>query len=173
MALTFTVGGTRGTFDDRDAREVAGVLDNAFGAEGDWEGCAPRAYGMLPEAGWTDLQHRAIEELGEFEVPNLLALDAQGRGVFLPANVQAVELPLSCGNTLQCASLHGLRRELAELAERWELPVDDAGLADVIGVNFDPDDGFVADAPEIVAYATLAMAANEAVRRDCPLWLVG
>ena len=38
MALTFTVGGARGTFEDRFADEVAEVLDHAFGAEGEWEG---------------------------------------------------------------------------------------------------------------------------------------
>ncbi len=37
----------------------------------------------------------------------------------------------------------------------------------------DPDDGWVADAPEILTFARLALAANEATRRDCPLWLVG
>ena len=174
MALTFTVGGTKGTFeDDGDAREVAGVLDNAFGAEGDWEGGDPRQFGGLAEAGWADLQRRAVEELGCHEVPNLLALDARGGGVFLPANVQAMSLPLSHGHMLQCASLHGLRRELAALAERWDVPVEDIALLELIEVDCDPDDGFVADAPEIVAYARLALAANEAVRRDCPLWIVG
>ena len=32
---------------------------------------------------------------------------------------------------------------------------------------------FVADAPEILTFARLALAANEATRRDCPLWVVG
>ncbi len=173
MALTFTVGGTKGTFEDRFAREVAVVLDNAFGAEGDWEGGDPCEFGDLYKAAWDDLQRRAIDELGEYEVTNLLALDAEGRGVFLPTHVRAVSLPLSQGQELRCASLHGLRRELAALAECWELPLDDAGLRDLVGIDCDPDDGFVADAPEIVAYARLALAANEAVRRDCPLWLVG
>ncbi len=40
MALSFTVGGTRGTFEDRFAEEVAEVLDHAFGGEGEWEGSA-------------------------------------------------------------------------------------------------------------------------------------
>ena len=41
MGLSFTVGGARGTFEERFADEVAGLLDNAFGAEGDWEGAPP------------------------------------------------------------------------------------------------------------------------------------
>jgi hypothetical protein len=42
-----------------------------------------------------------------------------------------------------------------------------------LNIHRDPDDGWVADAPEIRAFARIALAANEAVRRDCPLWLVG
>lgn len=173
MGLSFTVGGARGTFEDRFADEVAGVLDHAFGAEGDWEGVPPRHFGELAETGWGDLQRRAAEELGDDSVRNLLALGEDGRGVYLPANVQAVSLPLPAGSALRCASLPGLRRELAELAERWDLALDDEALKDLLGVHRDPDDGWVADAPEILTFARLALAANEAVRRDCPLWLVG
>ncbi len=84
-----------------------------------------------------------------------------------------MSLPLSIGGPLRCASLHGLRGELEELAARWDLPLDDEALLDLLRVHNDPDDGFVADAPEVVSFALLALAANEAVRRDCPLWLVG
>ena len=173
MGLSFTVGGTRGTFEERFASEVAGLLDNAFGAEGDWEGVPPRHFGELAGTGWSDLQRRAVEELGADSVPNLLALGAAGRGVYLPAHVRAISLPLSLGVPLRCASLPGLRRELADLAERWDLPLDDEGLRDLLHVHQDPDDGFVADCPEILSFARIALAANEAVRRDCPLWLVG
>ncbi|AGA30914.1 hypothetical protein [Singulisphaera acidiphila] len=173
MGLSFTVGGTRGTFEDSFANEVAGVLDHAFGAEGDWEGVPPHHFGELAETGWTDLQMRAVEILGADSVSNLLALGQDGRGVYLPANVQAVSLPLSAGAALQCASLPGLRHELAELAERWDLAIDDEALKELLNVHRDPDDGWVADAPEIRAFARIALAANEAVRRDCPLWLVG
>ena len=104
---------------------------------------------------------------------NLLAIGAEQGGVYLPAHVQTVSLPLSAGAPLSCASLPGLRTELALLAERWELPLDDEGLTELLNVTCDPDDGFVADAPEILTFARLALASNEAVRRDCPLWLVG
>jgi hypothetical protein len=173
MGLSFTVGGTRGTFDESFASEVAGLLDNAFGAEGDWEGSPPLNFGELIGSGWTDLQNRAAETLGGENVPNLLALGEEGRGVYLPAHVQAVSLPLSGGSPLRCASLPGLRSELAELAGRWDLPLDDDGLKELLQVECDPDDGFVADSPEVLVFARLALAANEAVRRDCPLWLVG
>ena len=36
MGLNCTVGGARGMFEGRFATEVAGLLDQAFGAEGDW-----------------------------------------------------------------------------------------------------------------------------------------
>lgn len=172
MGLNCTVGGAKGMFEGRFASEVAGVLDQAFGAEGDWEGTEPRQYGKLEGTSWAEFQDRAAEELGEEQIPNLLALDSEGRGVYLPANVQTVTLPLSAGN-LRCASLPGLRRELFALADRWELPLDDHALETILRVSSDPDDGFVADAPEVLAFARLALAANEAVRRDCPLWLVG
>jgi hypothetical protein len=171
MGLSCTVGGARGTFEERFADEVAGVLDNAFGAEGDWEGVPPRHFGELAGSGWSDLQARAADELGAESVPNLMALGDDGRGVYLPAHVQAVSLPLSRGEALRCASLPGLRSELAELATRWDLPLDDEGLKDLLNIHRDPDDGWVADAPEVLTFARLALAANEAVRRDCPLWL--
>jgi hypothetical protein len=173
MALSFTVGGARGTFDDPFAEEVAGVLDHAFGGEGEWEDTPPLHYGELADTGWSDLQRRAIEELGADLLPNLTALGDKGRGVYLPAHLQAVSFPLSAGGPLRCASLLGLRNELAELAERWVLPLDDDGLAALLRIARDPDDGWVADPPEILTFARLAMAANEAMRRDCPLWLVG
>jgi hypothetical protein len=172
MGLSFTVGGARGTFEASFADEVAGVLDHAFGAEGDWEGVPPRHFGELDAPGWAELQREAVEELGPEALPNLLALGDEGRGVYLPAHVQAVSLPLPHGEALRCASLPGLRSELAELAGRWELPLDDPGLDDLLRIYQDPDDGLVADAPEILVFARLALAANEAVRKDCPLWVV-
>ena len=126
MGLNCTVGGARGMFEGRFATEVAGLLDQAFGAEGDWEGTAPRGFGEMEGTSWAEFRQRAAEEMGRDEIPNLLALGDEGRGVYLPANVRAVTLPLSAGN-LRCASLPGLRRELADLAERWELPVETRG----------------------------------------------
>jgi len=173
MAVSFTVGGARATFEPQFAEEVAGVLDHAFGAEGEWEGAPPLHYGELADIGWSELQRRATEELGIESIPHLRALGEEGRGVFLPANVQAISFPLSAGGPLKCASLPGLRNELAELSLRWDLPLDDDGLNELLRVAQDPDDGLVADPPEILTFARLALAANEAVRRDCPLWLVG
>jgi len=163
VGLSFTVGGTKGTFDDRLATEVAGVLDNAFGAEGEWEGSPPRRFGDPGLEGWPGLQARAEAEFGRDAVPNLVALGTEGRGVYLPTHVEAMSLPLPAGEPLRCASLPGLREELAELAGRWKLPIDDEGLQ---GIR-DHDEA------EVRAFAHLALAANEACRRDCPLWVVG
>ena len=173
MGLSFTVGGTRGTFEGRSADAIAVALDNAFGAEGDWEGVDPVRFGELGDAGWAELQDRAVAELGADAVANLLALRGIGRGVYLPAPVQAMSLPLAEGGPLRCASLPGLRAELEELATIWTLPPDEAGLQALLQVHRDDDDGWVADAPEVLAFARLSLAANEAARRDCPLWVVG
>ena len=173
MGLTCTVGGARTTFEGGLASEVAGLLDQAFGAEGDWEVSDSRQFGELAGSSWAEFRRRAIDELGAYALSNLLAIGDEGKGVYLPANVQPASLPLRAGTSLRCASLPGLRRELAELAERWDLPLDDEALRDILEVESDPDDGPVADDPEVMTFARLALAANEAVRRDCPLWLVG
>jgi hypothetical protein len=173
MALMFTVGGVRGAFEPRIAEEVADLLDHAFGSERRWETEPPLHYGEQADAGWAELQRRASLELGPEEIPNLLAIDSEIGGVYLPAHVQAISLPLAGGLPLRCASLPGLRSELAELGRRWELPTDDEGLLQLLNVGRDPDDGWVSDAPEILTFARLSLAANEAVRRDCPLCLVG
>ncbi|MFO0957820.1 MAG: hypothetical protein U0800_10230 [Isosphaeraceae bacterium] len=173
MSLSVTVGGARATFASPLANEVAVVLDRAFGGEGEWERDDSCHFGeMAGTSRWEEFQARAAGELGRDEVPNILAIGGDGRGAYLPAHVGAVSLPLSGGQALRCASLPGLRRELAELAGRWGLPLDDQGLRDILRVDLDPDDGFVADDPTVLTFARLALAANEAVRRDCPLWLV-
>lgn len=127
---------------------------------------------------WVSLVERLEHRFHELILFPLRLLEAgrpgeEGRGVYLPAHLQAVSFPLSAGGPLKCASLLGLRNELAELAERWDLPLDDVGLQALLRVARDPDDGWVADPTEILTFARLALAANEAMRRDCPLWLVG
>jgi hypothetical protein len=173
MALTFTVGGARGACPPDCAEEIVDLLDHAFGAEEEWEEAPALHYGEQADSGWLELQKRAAEELGAESVPNLLAVSSESGGVYIPAHVQAMTLPLSAGAPLRCASLPGLRNELAALAERWDLPMDDQGLHALLNVAQDPDDGWVADPPEILTYARLALASNEALRRDCPLWIVG
>lgn len=170
MGLTCTVGGARGMFEGGFATEVVGTLDRAFGFEGDWEDAESHPFGELAGDGWNVLQERAVADLNADEVPNLLALGAEGRAVYLPAHVQAISLHLSAGCPLRCASLPGLCRELAAIADLWDLPRDDSSLHAILREG---EEGAVADAPEILAFARLALAANEAVRRDCPLWLVG
>ncbi|MDE2507088.1 MAG: hypothetical protein KGM43_07755 [Planctomycetota bacterium] len=170
MSLCFTVGGTRETFDESYATEVACLLDNAFGAEGDWEGVAPRRFGALDRDLWAEFRGRAVATLGVDESTNVQALGESGHGVFLPSPLQAVSLRLKAGDHLHCASLPGLRNELEELAKRWELPLHDEGLEAIVR---EQTEGGVADSPEVVVFAHLALAANEAVRRDCPLWIVG
>lgn len=169
MGLSCRVGGAQVLFEGLLADQVAGALDRAFG-DGDWN-AVESGFGEMEQANWSEFRDRACDELGLDEVPNLLALGSEGRVVYLPANVQTMtmKLPSSAGD-LRCASLPGLRRELFEVAARWDLPLDDTTLE---GILKDEEDGGVADAPEVLAFARLALAANEAMRRDCPLWLVG
>jgi hypothetical protein len=169
MGLACKVGGARGMFEACVAEEVAERIDQAFGAEGGWEGNDQCAFGELEAAGWAEFQRRAVAELTAESIPNILAMGTEGRGVYLPANVPAVSLPLSAGGPLRCASLTGLRRELFDLADRWALPVDDESLSAILA---DLRNGRAADAPEVLTFARLTLAANEAMRRDCPLWLL-
>lgn len=165
MARICAVGGARGIFEASLAREVAERIDQAFGAEGDWDGEIRSAFGDLDDDGLRRLRDRAADEFPEDRLPNLMALGMGARVVYLPANVEAVELPMSAGGPLRCGSLTGLRRELFAIAELWNLPLDDETLK----ARLCPPE----DAPELAAFARLALAANEAMRRDCPLWLVG
>jgi hypothetical protein len=169
MGLRCTVGGARGTFEGPLAEEFATLLDQSFGADEEWESGDRSLFGELDATDWTALQSAAVATLGADALGNLLSLSNTGRGVFLPANVRTVSLSTRAGQTLRCASLPGLRRELFELADRWELPVDDEALAELLA----EDDGPLALAPEHAAFARLMLASNEAMRRDCPLWLVG
>ena len=166
VAISFTVGGTKGTFDEPFAAEVAAVLDHAYGAERDWEGVPPQRFGDPGVEGWPDLQARAEAELGPEGVPHLLSVPSAGQGVYLPALVEAAALPLTDGESLHCASLPVLRDELALLADRWSLAIEDEGLQALLGEG-------AGSTLEVRAYAYLSLAANEAVRRDCPLWVVG
>jgi len=85
MGLICRIGGARGMFEARLATEVAGVLGQTFGADGDWEAAEARGFGELDDANWADFRDRAAEELGGDEVPNLLALGGRGAcGVFAP-----------------------------------------------------------------------------------------
>ena len=168
MALNCTVGGAHGMFERQIADRVAESLDQTFG-EGDWEATASQGFGEMAGASWAEFQDLAANEMGAEEIPNILALGALGRAVYLPGHVRAMTLASPVG-PLRCASLPGLRGELTDLGERWGISLDDAVLD---GILRDESEGGVADAPEIVAFARLALAANEAMRRDCPLWLVG
>jgi hypothetical protein len=147
---------------------MAGLIDQTFGSEGDWELAESKGFGDLEPSAWRELRSRALGTLGRDQLANLLVLGEEGRCVFLPAQVHSMTLPLSTGCRLRCASLPGLRRELAELAAAWDLPLDDDALRGML-----ESDGSLAlaDPPEVLAFARLALAANEAVRRDCPLWL--
>ena len=80
MALSFTVGGARDTFEPRFAAEVAELLEHAFGAEKEWEPATALHYGEQADWGWAELQRRAADELGPTAVPNLLAIKAEQGG---------------------------------------------------------------------------------------------
>ena len=166
MGLSFTVGGAKGSLREPLAREVAGLLDNAFGEEADWEGVAPRDFGEVIAREWSALRKCAVEVLGRDAIPNLLAFGADDRGVYLPAQVQSVSLPLREGKPLCCASLPGLRSELEEMADHWGLSLEDSVLTAILDSNEEV-------ANERLGLARIALAANEAARRDCPLWLFG
>lgn len=101
------------------------------------------------------LKCKAVETLGQEAIPNLLALGDDGCVAYLPTHIEVISLPLPSGLPLLCASLPGLRSELAQLADAWELPIDDDALLEILASRQDPDDGWVADPPEILTFARL------------------
>lgn len=173
MMFTCKVGGARKAFAEPHSAAISCALDNAFGPDQNWEEAASREFGEMAESGLVKLQDLAIKELGVESVTNLLAMGSDGRCVYLPAYVRTISLPFAAGKSLRCASLPGLRRELGELAARQGFPIDDDSLRDLLNGVEDSDDQFSAPVSGVAAYARLALAANEAVRKDCPLWLVG
>ena len=126
-------GGLAVRLTNNSRRKSPAFSTREFGAEGEWEGSPPFYFGEMEGSGWSELQRRAIDEMGADTIPNLAALGEQGRGVYLPAQVQTIALPLSAGEPLKCASLLGLRNELSELAGSRGLPLDDDGLEVVAG----------------------------------------
>ena len=124
------------------------------------------------------LKRKAAETLGENAIPNLMAIGEEVCVVYLPVNLQLEHLQevskrLLSYIPIQFKSLPGLRSELAKLAEAWELPLDKDDSLEIPAIRQDSGDGWVVDPPEILTFARLALAANEAVRRDCQLRLVG
>ena len=92
------------------------------------------------------------------------ALDLLTRIFIDPGDVILVEAPSYVG---------ALGAFAAYQANVVHVPMDDDGLHELLRVATDPDDGWVSDQPEVMTFARLALAANEAMRRDCPLLLVG
>ena len=166
MGLSFTVGGARGTFEGPFANEVAGVLDNAF-AEGDWEGVPPTTGTSRDRLGRSSA--RVLEVLGDDGATNLIALGVEGRGVYLPPKSRP-HRSRSRPAPLRCA-VSGLRHELAELASagsyHWTTKDSKRSPSSATPMTAG------LPTPRVLTFARLALAANEAVRRDCPLWLVG
>src|SRR5262249_55784964 len=158
MPMSFTVGGARGTFNDQFAEEVAGGLHPPFRAGGEREGGPPLPYRGPGATRRARPSPGAPPEAGAGTPPPPPPPGEDGRGVSLPAHVQTVSFPLSAGGPLKCASLPGLRNELAELSQRWDLPQDDDGLRELLRIAQDPDDGLVAEPPEILTFARISLA---------------
>lgn len=173
MKLRCKVGGARNTFPEPHSAAISSALDNAFGPDQNWEDAASREFGEMSESGIGKLQELASATLGIESIANLSAMGSDGRCVYLPAYVRAINLSFAAGKSLRCASLPGLRRELSDLAARQGLPIDDESLRDLLEEAQTSDENYSCPPSEIAAYARLALAANEAVRKDCPLWLVG
>ena len=178
MSLTCKVGGARSSFDADLGGAVADALDHAFGSEPEWETSdGPVGFGDFDGPALAEFQERAAAELGPDRVPDLLAIEPERGGAYLPQQVRAVSIPLPAGANLQCASLLGLRRELRDLAEHWGLVDLEEGelqeLASGLGAVGSISERIGIDAIDLISYARFTLAANEATRRGCPLWLVG
>ena len=129
MALSFTVGGARGTFEDHFAEEVAEVLDHAFGAEGEWEGSPPLHYGELADTGWSDLQKRGDRRAGgrhdsqPRRPRRRTAAASTCRHSFRPSRFPSPRADRSSAPACSaCAT------SWPSSPSCWELPLDDDGL---------------------------------------------
>jgi len=168
MIFTVAIGGARDTFPADLGDEVAGLIDQAFGSEGEWEGVPGQRFSAVEAECLTELRNRAVQALGADEIPHLFALFADEPSAFLPAHVQPMVFHLSQGAPLHCASLPGLRDEFEMLSKAWGVPLDDDGLNRLLE---DSGERCAEEIRALSGFAKLAIAANEAVRRDCPLWL--
>ena len=134
---------------------------------------AARRFGELTPDCLADLRRGPPRSWGRRAVPNLSAIVGEGtrrpppgaRPLRHPAAVRRRPAPLR-----QPA---GPPRELSALADCWDLPQDDARLTRAAPRRRRPRRRPRRRAPEVLTFARLALAANEAVRRDCPLWLLG
>ena len=115
-----------------------------YGEQADW------AVGRAPAARPASLARRRQK----FPEPARVA--AEQGGVFLPANVQTISLPLSAGKPLNCQPARAC-------ATNWRNSPTAGAAAGRPGAGAasewpHPDDGWVAEAPEILTFARLALA---------------
>ena len=90
--------------------------------------------------------------------------------MFLPAHVQRIDLTMTSGKPLCCAALPGLRRELNAIADALGVDPGDEEMERLAA----SEEGLAPFGPAATrAFARLTLAANQAARKDCPLWMVG
>ncbi len=170
MGLIFTVGTPADVFFGDFAVQVEQELAMRFNysAQSQLSGDPYRSE-EVEWFGWAQLQQMAGAAIGRPSAPNLLSVDAW-RGVFLPMAIEPVSLEIDEDAWLQCASLPGLLGELEQLAAASLISTDPANLKrlwDKYNGDMDADEG-----TEMMTFSQTLLAAQVAVQRGLPLWVV-
>jgi hypothetical protein len=173
MGFSFTVGIATDVFQKRYAAKLVREFKRQLGIALPTERTAEQFH-LSEEVAWTGwrlLQVKAIAELGEENIPHLLAMEAW-LGVYLPNIIPPTEINMGIKATpFQCGSLFSLREELEQFAKALSLPTDEAGLKR-LWHKYRDDDDRVDDDLHIQTYIQLMLCAQIASRYELPLWVV-
>ena len=167
MGLTFTVGIPANVFLETFADQVEQALarDLNYSIPSPLE-ADPYYSEEVEWFGWAQFQQMAVMALGRDNVPSILSIEAW-RSVYLPIPMEPTTLEVDEETWLQCASLPGLLQELEALAASQAMATDRAGLQALWEKHRDDD-----ETTEIQTFIQVFLAAQVAVERSLPLWVV-
>lgn len=171
MGLTITVGTPEDVFIEDYALIVRNTLMELCGFTISKPGQEVWCSGELGWSWWVKLQELASRKLPRKAIPNLLSMEAWN-GVFLPEWTEIGSIEFDNQDTpLDVASLDGFVLELETLGAMMAYPTDTKAIGELLE-KYNKDDELADADPEIQMYASLLLAAREALQRSLPLWII-